>query len=62
MLYLATGEWVTSNILFSAAFLVAMIGIIGIAVYVLRGDRMNRAAMVETADEVGDAVRVHEGH
>lgn len=59
MLYLAIGEWVTSNILFSAAFLVAGAGIVGIALYVLRGDRLNRAG-------VDDAVEVapgrHEGH
>lgn len=55
MLYLDIGEWVTSNVLFSAAFLVAMLGIIGIAVYVLRGDRLNRAG-------VDDAVEVAPGH
>ena len=61
MLYLAIGEWVTSNLLFSAAFLVALLGILGIAVYVLRGDRLNRAAIDAAVDSETPAT-VHEGH
>lgn len=61
MLYLAIGEWVTSNLLFSAAFLVALLGILGIAVYVLRGDRRNRAAIDAAVDSEAPAT-VHEGH
>lgn len=48
--YLATGEWVTSNLLFTAAFLVAGLGIVGIAGWVLRADRINRAAIDATVD------------
>lgn len=61
MLYLDTGEWVSSNLLFSAAFVVALLGIIGIAVYVLRGDRMNRAT-IDPAVEAETPTTVHEGH
>lgn len=50
MLYLGIGEWVTSNILFSAAFLVAGVGIVGIAYWVLRADRINRAAIDSSVD------------
>jgi hypothetical protein len=49
--YLATGEWVTSNLLFSAAFLAAGLGIVGIAGWVLRADRINRAAIDVDADD-----------
>ena len=57
---MAVGEWVTSNVLFSAAFLVALLGIVGIAVYVLRGDRINRAAMGDPGDDLGDhALHAH---
>ncbi len=41
-MFLDAGEWWFANLLFGAAFLVAGIGIVGIAVYVLRGDRLNR--------------------
>ena len=58
MLYLAIGEWVTSNILFAAAFAVALGAIVGIAVYVLRGDRLNRA----TLDQPIETATAHEGH
>ena len=49
--YLAAGEWVSSNLLFSAAFLVAGLGIVGIASWVLRADRINRAAIDADADD-----------
>ncbi len=50
VVYLGIGEWVTSNILFSAAFLVAGMGIVGIAAWVLRADRINRAAIDASID------------
>ena len=59
MLYLAIGEWVTSNVLFSLAFIVALLGIVGIAVYVIRGDRLNR---VGVDDGVDAATAEHEAH
>ncbi len=36
------GEWVNANLLFAAAFLVAVIGVIALGWYVMRGDRLNR--------------------
>ena len=60
VLYLAIGEWVTSTLLFSAAFVVALLGIVGIAVYVLRGDRLNRASIDGAVESESPAV--HEGH
>ncbi len=47
------GEWVNANVLFASAFLVALLGVVGIAVYVLRGDRQNRAELddVHPAEE-----------
>lgn len=57
MLYLGIGEWVTSNILFSAAFLVAGAGIVAIAAWVLRADRINRAAIDGAVD--GDDEPAH---
>ncbi len=56
--YLAIGEWVTSNVLFSAAFLVAGLGIVGIASWVLRADRINRAAIDATVETDAE----HLGH
>lgn len=51
--YTGFGEWVNANVLFATAFLVALAGVVGIAVYVLRGDRQNRAGMddVHPAEE-----------
>lgn len=57
--FLATGEWVSSNLFFSAAFLVAGLGIVGIAAWVLRADRINRAA-IDSAVEADDGHEV--GH
>lgn len=45
------GEWVTSNLLFTASFLVAGMGILGIGAWVLRADRLNRAGMDDTVDD-----------
>lgn len=53
--YLGVGEWVTSNVLFSAALLVAGAGIVGIAAWVLRADRINRAG-------IDSAIDAEDGH
>ncbi len=51
MLYLAFpdwqgfGEWPWANIAFACAFLVALGGVVGIAYYLLREDRANRAML-----------------
>lgn len=41
MLYLY-GEWWNSNILFSLAFIFALVGVTALAWWVLRGDAINR--------------------
>ena len=46
-MFLATGEWWVSNLLFGAAFVVAGVGVVGIGWWVLRGDRLNRVASGE---------------
>lgn len=43
------GEWVNSNLMFSLAFLAALAGIVGIGVFVLRGDHRNRSAIDDPA-------------
>lgn len=43
MLFLA-GEWVSAWLFMSVTFLVAVIGVIGLGWWVLRGDARNRAA------------------
>ncbi len=55
----AVGEWWISNVLFTAAFLVAIIGIVGIAAWVLRADRINRSAIDSVVEAEGDR---HSGH
>jgi hypothetical protein len=47
------GEWPWANILFAIAFFVALAGIVGIAVYILRKDRINRAAIDDVASIEG---------
>jgi hypothetical protein len=49
------GEWPWANIAFAAAFFVALGGVIGIAIYILRKDAINRAAL-------DDVVHSPEGH
>ena len=48
MLFLA-GEWVYAWLAMSITFLVALIGVIGLGFWVLRGDARNRASE-ETAE------------
>ncbi len=43
LLYMA-GEWVPAWLWFTLAFLVAVLGVTGLAIWVLRGDALNRAA------------------
>lgn len=43
MLFLA-GEWINAWLFMSVTFLVAVIGVIGLGWWVLRGDARNRAA------------------
>jgi hypothetical protein len=50
----AVGEWWMSNVLFTAAFLVALIGIVGIAAWVLRADRINRSGLDSIVEAEGD--------
>lgn len=45
MVFLDVGEWVTSNLLFGAVFVVAGAGVVGLFWYVLRGDRLNRRGL-----------------
>jgi hypothetical protein len=46
------GEWVPAWLAMSVTFLVAFLGVVGLGWWVLRGDRLNRAAeeAAETAD------------
>ena len=44
VIYLNSGEWWPSNLLFGVVFLVASLGIVGIGWWVLRGDKLNRIA------------------
>ena len=44
------GEWVPSNLLFGAAFLVAGIGCFGLGFWVIRGDRRNRRLIDQQAE------------
>ena len=62
MVLLETGEWWHSNIFFGAVFLVAGIIIAGLAWYVLRGDRLNRAGMDEDPLAVDAAHGAPEPH
>ena len=39
------GEWWHSNVLFGGVFVVVFIFVIGLAYYVMRGDRLNRLGM-----------------
>jgi hypothetical protein len=43
MVFLA-GEWVPAWLAMSVAFLIASLGVVGLGWWVLRGDRLNRAA------------------
>ncbi len=61
MLYLDAGEWVASNVLFTAAFVGAGLAIVAIAWYVLRGDRINRAAVDGAVLERASAARDEAG-
>jgi Flp pilus assembly protein TadB len=51
------GEWVGAWLFMSLAFLVALLGVTGLAWWVLRGDARNRAA--EEALEPGSAEQHH---
>jgi Tfp pilus assembly protein PilO len=42
VLYLNVGEWWAANIFFGAVFLVAGAMVVGLGLWVLRGDRLNR--------------------
>lgn len=42
------GEWPWANIAFALAFVVALTAVVGIAVYLLREDRKNRATLDDT--------------
>lgn len=57
MLLLAdVGEWVNSNILFGLVFLISGIGVVGLGWWVMRGDRLNRAALeAEPVEEAAAA-------
>jgi hypothetical protein len=44
------GEWVPAWLALSITFLVASLGVVGLGWWVLRGDRLNRAAE-EAADQ-----------
>ena len=51
MVFLNIGEWVPANLLFSSAFIVAGIGVVGLGYWVIRGDRLNRRHEVITRSE-----------
>jgi hypothetical protein len=44
MLNGGTGEWVAAYAFFGLAFTVAVVGVTGLGIWVLRGDMRNRAA------------------
>ncbi len=57
------GEWVPANLLFGAAFVVAVAGVIGLGWYVMRGDRLNRANLPAGTAEPGiEVVTGTHGH
>ena len=51
------GEWVPAWLAMSITFLVASLGVVGLGWWVLRGDKLNRAAeeTAETADSHQEA-------
>jgi hypothetical protein len=58
LILLNAGEWVSAWLEMSITFLVASLGVVGLGWWVLRGDRLNRAA--DTKAET-DAAPEHEG-
>jgi hypothetical protein len=44
VLYGGTGEWVAAYVFFGLAFTVAVVGVTGLGIWVLRGDMRNRRA------------------
>ena len=44
LVLLLAGEWVNAWLLMSVTFLVAALGVAGLGWWVLRGDKLNRAA------------------
>jgi hypothetical protein len=55
---LLVGEWVAAWLAMSITFLVAFLGVAGLGWWVLRGDRINRAAELKAEDA---ATTEHEG-
>jgi hypothetical protein len=49
------GEWVPAWFAMSVTFLVAFLGVIGLGWWVLRGDRLNRAAEESAEQAVPDS-------
>jgi hypothetical protein len=54
------GEWVPAWFAMSVTFLVAFLGVVGLGWWVLRGDRLNRAAEESAEQAVPDSH--NEGH
>lgn len=54
------GEWVPAWLAMSVTFLVASLGVVGLGWWVLRGDKLNRAA--EEADERAAPESPNEAH
>jgi hypothetical protein len=49
------GEWVPAWLAMSVTFLVASLGVVGLGWWVLRGDRLNRAAEEAAEQAVPDS-------
>jgi len=58
------GEWVNANLLFAAAFLVAVIGVTGLGWFVMRGNRINELSgpSASHADAGEPADSHHQAH
>ena len=51
MLVLDIGEWISAYAFFGLAFTVAVVGVTGLGVWVLRGDARNRRAQIAALRE-----------
>jgi Tfp pilus assembly protein PilO len=60
---LLSGEWVNAWLEMSITFLVAALGVVGLGWWVLRGDRLNRAAEMKAEDAAKkEHDEAHPGH
>ena len=59
---LLAGEWVPAWLYLSITFLVASMGVVGLGWWVLRGDRLNRAAESELESPANPEAHTKTGH